>query len=244
MEDFENKAIASFDGEIDFWQRYVDDVISEHDEHDSERLLSHLNSQHEKIKFTREPEKDGKLPALDVLLLRNNDGALDTKVYRKPTHSNQYMNFNSSQPLQHKLGVIRTLNHRADTNVTRKEDRLEEKKLIQDVLAVNDYPEWTHKWSPEEKPENPFHAQAMPLTPEKDMWRCRTYQVSLSPSKGCSDRMVYKLMPNHITPSAPWWSALRTAHLPRNELTRSTISRVPPATPSTLEKVANLWLLA
>ena len=145
MEDFENKAIASFDGEIDFWQRYVDDVISEHDEHDSERLLSHLNSQHEKIKFTREPEKDGKLPALDVLLLRNNDGTLDTKVYRKPTHTNQYMNFNSSQPLQHKLGVIRTLNHRADTNVTRKEDRLEEKKLIQDVLAVNDYPEWTHK---------------------------------------------------------------------------------------------------
>ena len=145
MEDFENKAISSFDGDIDFWQRYVDDVVSEHDEEDSERLLSHLNSQHEKIKFTCEPEKDGKLPALDVLLLRNNDGTLDTKVYRKPTHTNQYMNFNSSQPLQHKLGVIRTLNHRADTNVTREEDRQEEKKLIKDVLAVNDYPEWTHK---------------------------------------------------------------------------------------------------
>ena len=96
------------------------------------------------------------------------------------------------------------------------------------------------KWPPEETPENPFRAQTTPLIPEKDMWRCHMYQGPLNHPKGCSNHMVYKLMPNPTTPAVPWWFALRTAYLPRNKLARSTISRVPPATLNTLEKTANL----
>ena len=95
MEDFEEKALQSYGGDIEFWQRYVDDVITKHEETESDQILQHINSQHPNIKFTREPEHEGQLPALDVNLMRNEDGSIDTKVYRKPTHTDQYLNFNS-----------------------------------------------------------------------------------------------------------------------------------------------------
>ena len=48
-----------------------------------EELLSHLNKQHERIKFTVEIEQNGRLPIMDLLLQRRDDGSLDTNVYKK-----------------------------------------------------------------------------------------------------------------------------------------------------------------
>ena len=75
-------------------------------------FTEHINSVHPAIKFTREEEsEDGTLPMLDTKTTRNPSGKLSFTVYRKPTHTDQYLQFNSNQPLQHKLGVIRTLSH-------------------------------------------------------------------------------------------------------------------------------------
>ena len=52
------------------------------------------------IKFTVEKEEDMKLPVLDE------DGTLDTSVYRKKTHTDQYLNFRSEHPLHHKVGSL------------------------------------------------------------------------------------------------------------------------------------------
>lgn len=41
-------------------------------------------------------------------------GSLKIEVYRKPTHTDQYLLFDSHHPHEHKLGVIITLHHQAD----------------------------------------------------------------------------------------------------------------------------------
>ena len=55
---------------------------------------NHLNSIEPCIQFTVEEEsKDRILPFLDVELCRESDGTITTSVYRKTTHTNQYLSF-------------------------------------------------------------------------------------------------------------------------------------------------------
>ena len=49
-----------------------------------------LNSIDLHINFTMGQELDGKLSFLDTLITRNN-GSLLTNVYRKPTHTDRYL---------------------------------------------------------------------------------------------------------------------------------------------------------
>ena len=60
-----------------------------------EKLTEFLNSLDVtgSIKFTYEVEQDGKLPFLDILLERTDSGGLKLSIYRKPTHTDQYLNF-------------------------------------------------------------------------------------------------------------------------------------------------------
>ena len=71
------------------------------------------------------------------------DGKIDVKIYRKPTHTDQYLHFSSNHPVQHKLGVIRTLHHRADTVITDPVDTTSEKEHINNALSKCGY----HKWA-------------------------------------------------------------------------------------------------
>ena len=82
------------------------------DEDDPTTLLDHLNTQDTRIKFTMEIEQNKHLPFLDVQVNRDNDG-LHTGVYRKPTHTDQYIHFNSQHPNKIKTGIISTLTRRA-----------------------------------------------------------------------------------------------------------------------------------
>ena len=65
------------------------------------------------IKFTYEVETEGQLPFLDLLLKRTNSGGLKLSVYRKPTHTDQYLNFMSHHPIAHKMSLVRTLLERS-----------------------------------------------------------------------------------------------------------------------------------
>ena len=65
----------------------------------TKECLNHLNQQHQRIKFTIEHQKDGKLPYLDTCVRIKVGGTFSMKVYRKKTHTNQYLNFNSNNHL-------------------------------------------------------------------------------------------------------------------------------------------------
>ena len=69
------------------------------------------------------------------------DGKLVTRIYRKPTHTQQYINWNSNHPKNMLLGVLKGLIHRAHVICDLKEDLLEELDLLKDVFIGNGYPE-------------------------------------------------------------------------------------------------------
>ena len=58
--------------------------------------------------FTYEIEKDHCLPFLDVNIMFSN-GIFSTSVYRKPTFTGLFTNFDSFIPISYKRGLINTL---------------------------------------------------------------------------------------------------------------------------------------
>ena len=116
MEYFEKRALGpelpvSFT--INTWLRYVDDVLTivKKGTHDS--FLNYLNSIDPNIKFTIEPPNEqGAIPFLDTFP-RPSGNKIITSVYRKPTHTDRYLDFNSNHPKSAKRAVVRALTDRA-----------------------------------------------------------------------------------------------------------------------------------
>ena len=100
----------------------------------------HLNSIDPHIQFTVERESKGQLPFLDVLLTREENGTISTEVYRKPTHTDQYLAFDSHHPTAHKRAVVGTLMGQAETLSSSGVSRVQEEKRILDSLRRNGYP--------------------------------------------------------------------------------------------------------
>ncbi|CAH1266616.1 Hypp3436 [Branchiostoma lanceolatum] len=82
---------------------------------------------------------------LDVMMTRNPDNSITINVYRKETHTDQYLQWSSNHPVHHKLGIVRTLMHRADTLIEDPTLRAVEKEKVREALRHCGYPEWALK---------------------------------------------------------------------------------------------------
>ncbi|KAI8519618.1 hypothetical protein Bbelb_028750 [Branchiostoma belcheri] len=144
MEKFELKAINSFPGTPPAnWFRYVDDTWCRLKKGLADSFFEHINKVDKHISFTQETSQDNTLPFLDAKLHVETDGHIEVEVYRKPTHTDQYLIFDSHHPLEQKLGVIRTLFHRADTLITLAEARAKEHTHLKKALSKCGYQQWT-----------------------------------------------------------------------------------------------------
>ena len=142
MEHFESIALSTAPRPPSLWFRYVDDTFVLTHEDDVDSLTSHINNIDDHIQFTTGPETQGKLPFIDLCVTVLDDTSTKITIYRKPTHTDQYLNLNSHHPLIHKRSVVRTLTTRAQLYVTTAEDRKAEISHVRNALRANNYKEW------------------------------------------------------------------------------------------------------
>ena len=137
MEYLEQKALSTAPHPPRFWGRYVDDTFVIHKEANKQGFLQHINSVDPAIRFTLEDNKeDGSIPFLDTIVKPEADGSLSISVYGKPTHTDQYLQWDSHHHLSAKFSVIQTLSHRAST-ICSNPELLQKKRSTSGKLSPN-----------------------------------------------------------------------------------------------------------
>ena len=119
MEDIERRPLATFHTHPRFWRRYVDDTCTAlpHDlvvpSMSTSTALIHTFSS-----LLRE-NLEGNYHYLMCSGPGRRMGTISTEVYQKPSHTDQYLAFDSHHPTAHKRAVVRTLMGQAQTLLLR-----------------------------------------------------------------------------------------------------------------------------
>ena len=108
-----------------------------------EKFPEHINNMDPHIQFTTEDAKpDGSLPFLDTVVLPQPDNSLLTTVYRKPRHTDLYLQWDNHHHLSAKYSVINTLKHGARTVCFNQQLLKNEKDHLNKALNNCKYPVW------------------------------------------------------------------------------------------------------
>ena len=126
---------------LSLWLRYVNDtfVMWNHGDMELQNFLKHLNGQHVNIHFTIGREDNGTIPFLDVHVRHDGD-KLTTSVYRKPTHTDCYLNYDAHHHPKVKSGIVDCLSHRAKRICKKGSALSDELKHVHNALMANGYP--------------------------------------------------------------------------------------------------------
>ena len=140
---FENANIIDnrlYKDKIIFYCRYVDDtfMVFNGTRRQIENLNSHLNSIHQKIKFTSEIEAENQLNFLDLTVTKN-AGQLQFKIFRKATTTDITIHADSYHPVSQKMAAYNSFVHRLLTIPLSKNDYNEEVDTIKYIAAANGY---------------------------------------------------------------------------------------------------------
>ena len=114
MEEFEVKTLSSCPHPPTLWLRFVADIFVITEAERSQSLFQHINGQYHHIQFTvEEPLQQGTLPFLDTVVTIESNNTFSTTVYRKPTHTDQYLHWDSNHFITAKQSVYNPLACRA-----------------------------------------------------------------------------------------------------------------------------------
>ena len=132
----EQLALNTFADPLHTYRHFVDNGIgSARDAAQADAFLAHINSLSTDLQYTIEHPKDGFLPYLDVLIHPD----LSTSIYRKPTHTNLYLKYNSSTPASTRRSVIQSLTRRA-YNLCSPQHLDGELDLVYNICLSNGFP--------------------------------------------------------------------------------------------------------
>ena len=141
IEAFEKQAISTAPHPPTFWRRIANDTFVVIQKIQEDSFFYHLNTIDERIQFTKEASRsDGSMPFLVALVTINVDGSLNTKMYRKQTHTGLYLQWDSHHSIAAKYSVINTLHQRAKAVCSNKQLLEEEEEHFKKVLTENKYP--------------------------------------------------------------------------------------------------------
>jgi len=105
LQDLEMSATKMLPFRLPFYYRYVDDIMLAAQSDSFDQILHIFNSQHSRLQFTIETERDKRISFLDLTFI-NEDGKLIFDIFHKPTFSGRYLSYYSHHPINHKKGVI------------------------------------------------------------------------------------------------------------------------------------------
>ena len=195
MEYFEDMALGpELPIPVKDWKRYVDDVFSiiPKGNHWHYAAISKLNWSSHKIHH-RTTKCRGGHPFLDTFPKSQGEDIV-VAVYRKPTHTDRYLDFNSSHPVSAKRAVVKALMDRAKNVCSDPDILAKEIEHLSKVLHYNNYPQWMINQQGKLEKQDPL------IHPEtgNEIQKCFYISVPYFPGLSESFKKIFKYTPVQV----------------------------------------------
>lgn len=125
---------------LPFVFKFMDDTFTAIPENSDHIIITKFNSFNPRLRFTIESEVNHQIPFLDMLVVKKQDGMVETDWWSKPQNSGRLIHFNSVQPYKQKINAARNLLNRAKLLSSPKYHDKNTQK-IKNLLKKNGYPD-------------------------------------------------------------------------------------------------------
>ena len=174
----------------------MDDTFVIQQESHKQLFLDHINNFDPAVKFTVESnQENGAIPFLGTLVKPETYNSLSISVYRKPTHTYQYLQWDSHHNLAAKYNAIGTLTHRAKMVCTGLELFNMEIQHLREALYRYKYTKWALD---KNSKVSLLPATSKKVTPNKMAQAKWTTALVVTPQKGPPRKTQCRSQSSHI----------------------------------------------
>ena len=147
MEEFEVQTLSSFPHPLPSGSGLWTTPLSSTRQNTARNFFNTSTTKTHTSIFTVEPTQQDSLPFLDTLITIQPDNTFSTIVYRKPTHTDQYLHWDSNHHMTAKQSVFNTLAHIAKTVSSTQNSMDKELDHIKTALKHCQFPSWAlNQW--------------------------------------------------------------------------------------------------